>query len=291
MTVVEGDLGDKAAITNALKKHDIHAVLHFAASTYVHESVTDPRKFFQNNVTNTLNLLDAMLDQGIRRMVYSSTCATYGLPEILPIPEHHPQHPVNPYGETKLVVERVLHWYELAYDLRWVSLRYFNAAGASENIGECRDPEMHLLPLAIEAVLAGSVFTVFGTDYPTRDGSAIRDYVHVEDLASAHYLALDYLLRNGRSRAFNLGTGVGYSVREVLTIVEKVSGRVVRYQNAERRAGDPAALVADSSAAKEILNWIPVRSSLEQIVASAWEWFSNQARQKALAPPLEQANQ
>jgi UDP-glucose 4-epimerase len=288
MKVVEADLGDRAAIDRALEEHNIHSVLHFAASAYVHESVADPRKYFQNNVINTLNLLNSMLDHDIKRLVYSSTCSTYGVPEVLPIPEQHPQHPVNPYGETKFFVERVLHWYERAYDLRWVSLRYFNAAGASETIGECRDPEVRVVPLAIKAALAGSVFTVFGTDYPTKDGSAVRDYVHVEDLASAHYLALEYLLKGSSSRAFNLGTGIGYSVRDVLAMVEQISGRVVKYRYEERRPGDPSALIADSQAAKEILNWEPVRSSLEQIVESAWKWFSALTQQKAVAAPAQQ---
>jgi len=273
-TLVEADLADKLSIQRALKQHTIEAVIHFAAHTYVGESVKDPRKYFQNNAVNTLNLLDVMLDFGVKYMVYSSTCATYGIPEKLPIPEEHSQHPVNPYGESKLFIERVLQWYERAYALRYVALRYFNAAGASGQIGECHDPETHLIPLAIDAVLTGVPLSVFGTDYPTEDGTAVRDYIHVDDLASAHLSALQYLLKEGVSRAFNLGTGKGHSVREVIEIVERVGKKPVPYRAANRRPGDPPVLVADSRAAKQLLNWTPQRSSLREIVESAWLWHS-----------------
>jgi UDP-glucose-4-epimerase GalE len=271
---IEGDLADHDLVRRALERHHIEAVIHFAASAYVGESVKDPRKYFHNNVVNTLKLLDAMNEAGVKYIVYSSTCATYGVPQALPIAEDHPQCPVNPYGESKLFVERMLHWCQKAYDLKWVALRYFNAAGASHDHGECHDPETHLIPLAIEAARGGAPLSIFGTDYPTEDGTAIRDYIHVDDLASAHLLALEYLLKEGRSRAFNLGTSEGYSIRQVLGMVESVSGRKVPCQAAERRPGDPPILVAENRAASEILGWIPKRSSLREIIESAWLWHS-----------------
>lgn len=273
-TFVETDLADKLSIQRAIEQHRIEAVIHFAAHAYVGESVADPRKYFQNNVVNSLNLLSVMLDCSVKYIVYSSTCATYGIPEKLPLSEEHPQRPVNPYGESKLFIERALHWYEMAYGLRWVALRYFNAAGASGLLGECHDPETHLIPLAIEAALTGVPLSVFGSDYPTEDGTAVRDYIHVDDLASAHIAALEYLIKKGTSRAFNLGTGQGHSVREVLQAVERVSKMAVPYRAAARRPGDPAVLVADNHAAIELLGWRPQRSSLREIIESAWHWHA-----------------
>jgi UDP-glucose-4-epimerase GalE len=282
-TLVEADLADRLSIQRAVNLHKIEAVIHFAAHAYVGESVKDPRKYFQNNVVNSLNLLDVMMDLGVKYLVYSSTCATYGIPEKVPIPEKHPQHPVNPYGESKLFIERVLHWYERAYGLRWVALRYFNAAGASGQLGECHDPETHLIPLAIDAALTRIPMSVFGTDYPTEDGTAIRDYIHVNDLASAHIAALQYLVKKGTSRAFNLGTGQGHSVREVLQTVEQVSKVAVPSRAADRRPGDPATLVADNRAAIEVLGWTPQHSSLREIVESAWFWHSRSFKRKSEA--------
>jgi UDP-glucose-4-epimerase GalE len=282
-TLVEADLSDRLSIGRAVKQHNIEAVIHFAAHAYVGESVIDPRKYFQNNIVNSLNLLDVMLDLGVNYIVYSSTCATYGVPENVPISEDHPQHPVNPYGESKLFIERVLHWYEKAYDLRWVALRYFNAAGASGQLGECHDPETHLIPLALDAALTGVPMSVFGTDYPTEDGTAVRDYIHVDDLASAHIAALKYLIRKGTSRAFNLGTGQGHSVREVLRTVEHASNMAVPFRAADRRPGDPPVLVADNRAATELLGWTPQHSSLREIVESAWFWHSRSAKGKSEA--------
>jgi UDP-glucose-4-epimerase GalE len=281
--LIEADLADKLSIQRAIEQYHIEAVIHFAAHTYVGESVADPRKYFQNNAVNTLNLLGVMLDLGVKYIVYSSTCATYGIPENLPISEDHPQRPVNPYGESKLFIERVLHWYEKAYGLRWVALRYFNAAGASGQLGECHDPETHLIPLAIDAALTGVPLSVFGTDYPTEDGTAVRDYIHVEDLSSAHIAALEYLIKKGTSRAFNLGTGQGHSVREVLEMVEQVSKVAVHHRPSSRRPGDPAVLVADSRAAKELLSWTPQRSSLREVVESAWLWHSRTHKMKTEA--------
>jgi UDP-glucose-4-epimerase GalE len=279
-TFIKADLSDRLSIQRAIKQHNIGAVIHFAAHAYVGESVTDPRKYFENNAVNSLNLLNVVLDCGVKYIVYSSTCATYGIPEKLPLSEEHPQRPVNPYGESKLFIERVLHWYERAYGLRWVALRYFNAAGASGQLGECHDPETHLIPLAINAALTGVPLSIFGTDYPTEDGTAVRDYIHVDDLASAHLLALDYLLKQGTSRAFNLGTGQGHSVRKVLEMVEQVGKIAVPHRATERRSGDPPVLVADSRAAKELLSWTPQRSSLREIVESAWLWHAKSLNRK-----------
>jgi UDP-glucose-4-epimerase GalE len=282
-TFVEADLSDRLSIQRAIKQHNIEAVIHFAAHAYVGESVRDPRKYFQNNAVNSLNLLDVMLDCGVNYIVYSSTCATYGIPETLPISEEHAQRPVNPYGESKLFVERVLNWYEKAYGLRYIALRYFNAAGASGQLGECHDPETHLIPLAIDAALTGVPMSVFGTDYPTEDGTAVRDYIHVDDLASAHMAALEYLIKKGASRAFNLGTGRGHSVREVLRTVEQVSKVTVPFRAADRRPGDPPVLVADNRAVIDVLGWKPQHSSLREVVESAWIWHSQSIKRKSEA--------
>jgi UDP-arabinose 4-epimerase len=273
-TFVEGDLADDILLRQAIERNHIEAVIHFAACAYVGESIADPRKYFRNNVVNTLNLLDAMVDAGVRHIVFSSSCATYGIPDEIPISEEQAQRPVNPYGESKLFVERMLHWYGRAYGLRWIALRYFNAAGASGDQGECHDPETHLVPLAIQAALTGVPMQVFGTDYPTEDGTAVRDYIHVDDLAQAHLLALEYLKKGGESRAFNLGTGQGYSVRQVLHMVEEISGIPVPHHAAPRRVGDPPVLVADNRTARHVLGWTPKSSSLRQIVESAWKWHS-----------------
>ena len=275
---VEGDLADTAQVREALERHAIEAVIHFAASAYVGESMQNPRKYFHNNVTNTLKLLDAMLDAGVRYMVFSSSCATYGLPDRLPITEMEPQRPVNPYGESKLFVERVLRWYGEVYGLHWMALRYFNAAGADPDgeIGEIHDPETHLIPLVIQAALGQrSQLDVFGTDYPTADGTAVRDYIHVVDLARAHISALDHLSSGGDSMALNLGTGHGHSVKEVVQTVERVAQRPVPVREAPRRAGDPPALVADATRAAHVLGWTPGCSDLETVVATAWRWHES----------------
>lgn len=275
---VEGDLADTAQVREALERHAIEAVIHFAASAYVGESMQNPRKYFHNNVTNTLKLLDAMLDAGVRYMVFSSSCATYGLPDRLPITEMEPQRPVNPYGESKLFVERVLRWYGEVYGLHWMALRYFNAAGADPDgeIGEIHDPETHLIPLVIQAALGQrSQLDVFGTDYPTADGTAVRDYIHVVDLARAHISALDHLSSGGDSMALNLGTGHGHSVKEVVQTVERVAQRPVPVREAPRRAGDPPALVADATRAAHVLGWTPGCSDLETVVTTAWRWHES----------------
>jgi len=269
------DLADRDAVARALRDHRIDAVIHFAAYAYVGESMTDPGKYFRNNVANTLNLLEAMRAASVRAIVFSSTCATYGVPDAVPIAEDHPQRPVNPYGESKLFIERALHWHGVAHGLRWMALRYFNAAGADPDgeIGEDHEPETHLIPLAIETALGRrSELQVMGTDYPTPDGTAVRDYIHVTDLADAHVRALRYLAEGGTSGSLNLGTGNGHSVREVVAMVERVSGRKVNTRNAPRRAGDPPALVAAPGRARELLGWESRWSSLESIVRTAFRW-------------------
>jgi len=275
--LIEGDLADSALIKRVLEEHAVTAVVHFAAYAYVGESVTNPRKYFRNNVAGTINLLDAMIDAGVRDIVFSSTCATYGEPQRVPISEDHPQNPVNPYGETKLTVEKMLHWYGRAHALRYAALRYFNAAGADPDgeVGEDHDPETHLIPLAIAAAMdgkSGKGLEIYGTDYGTPDGTAIRDYIHVLDLADAHVAALAKLRAGATSLLVNLGTGRGHSVRQVIAAVEKVSGKKIAVREAGRRAGDPPALVADARLAADVLGWKARIPDIETIVAHAWRW-------------------
>jgi UDP-glucose-4-epimerase GalE len=274
---IEADLCDQCALKDALKRYNVTAAIHFAAYAYVGESVGEPRRYFENNVTNSLNLLNTLLDAGVGCLVFSSSCAVYGVPQSIPISESHSKLPVNPYGESKLFIERALDWYGRAYGLRWAALRYFNAAGADPDgeLGEVHDPEPHLVPRLIEAAKTkvGSV-EIYGVDYPTEDGTAVRDYVHVSDLADAHVSALQHLLARGESTALNLGTGRGASVRQVVTAVERVSGAKIDVKPAPRRPGDPPELIADASAAQRLLGWRPKFSSLHQIVSSAWEWHS-----------------
>jgi UDP-arabinose 4-epimerase len=278
--LVEGDLADRARLAETVRRYEIDAVMHFAAYAYVGESVVKPELYFRNNVINSLGLLETMLEAGIKEIVFSSTCATYGLPEAMPIRETTPQRPVNPYGESKLMIERALHWFGEAHGIRHVALRYFNAAGADTEgeIGEDHEPETHLLPLVLYTALGRrSHIDIYGTDYPTPDGSAIRDYIHVQDLAEAHVLALDYLRRGGASTALNLGTGQGHSVREVIAAAERVSGRPIARHETARRPGDPPALVADASRAREVLGWTPTHSDLDTILRTAWAWHDRAA--------------
>jgi len=277
--LVEGDIADRAAVATALKTHRISSVMHFAAFAYVGESGTDPALYYSNNVCGTLSLLDAMREAGVNRIVFSSSCATYGLPDSVPIRETMAQHPVNPYGETKLAIERVLRWYGPAYGLRSVALRYFNAAGCDRagEIGEEHDPETHLIPLVLRAALGTAPpVRIFGTDYPTPDGTAIRDYIHVDDLAAAHVRAVEYLAAGGESAAVNLATGNGYSVREIIAAVTKAVGREVPRREAPRRAGDPPALVADPSLAAQLLGWRAACSDLDTIIKTALAWEMRQ---------------
>lgn len=275
--VVEGDLENADLVRKTLRETRAEAVIHFSASIAVGESVANPRRYFWNNVVNSLRLLDAMLAVDLKPIVFSSSAAVYGDPESNPIPEEHPNLPVNPYGETKLLIERALKWYGAAYGIKWAALRYFNAAGADPDgeLGEDHHPETHLIPLIIQAALGRrETVDVFGTDYPTPDGTAIRDYIHVSDLAEAHIRALQYLLGGGESVALNLGTGKGHSVREVITTVERVSGKRVPARNAPRRAGDSPTLVARAEKAVKVLAWRPRLSDLESVVRTAWEWHS-----------------
>src|ERR1700756_5114606 len=273
--LVQGDIVDSARLSAAMRHVD--AVMHFAAHASVGESVENPRKYFRNNVEGGLTLLNTCLDCGVRRFIFSSTCAVYGVPSNVPISEDNPRQPVNPYGVSKLFFERALEDYDRAYGLRFASLRYFNAAGADESgeIGELHDPETHLIPSALLAVKDKRELELFGTDYPTPDGTCIRDYIHVNDLAEAHVLALKYLADGGDSIALNLGTGHGYSVKEVLDKVEEVTGREVSKRVAPRRAGDPPALVADPRRAEQLLRWKATRS-LDRIVSTAWKWMQRQ---------------
>jgi UDP-arabinose 4-epimerase len=277
--LVEGDLADASLIDRVIKEHRVSAVIHFAAYAYVGESVTNPRKYFRNNVVNTLNLLDAMVDNGVRDIVFSSTCAVYGEPLAVPIAEDHPRNPVSPYGESKLAVEKILRWYQRAYPLRFAALRYFNAAGADPDgeLGENHAPETHLIPLAIEAALGGRGLEIYGTDYPTPDGTAVRDYIHVADLADAHLVALEQLGKGASSLTLNLGTGRGHSVREVISAVERASGRKVPVRETDRRAGDPPALVADARQAAAVLGWKPRYPDLDTIIGHAFRWRDRKA--------------
>jgi UDP-glucose 4-epimerase len=273
---VEGGLQDRAALTALFDLHQFEAVVHFAGSIAVGESVRNPAKYYQNNLSGTLNLLDAMRAHGVNKLVFSSTAAVFGMPQYVPIDEDHPQAPINPYGMTKWVTERILRDYDAAYGMRSVALRYFNAAGAAPDgsLGERHEPETHLIPLALRAAMGGlGALMVYGTDYDTPDGTCIRDYIHVVDLCDAHMLALNHLIADrGESRAYNLGGGKGYSVKEVVDAVERVSGKGVPVQHGPRRAGDPPRLVADSSRIQQDWGWSPRFGSLEQMIAHAWEW-------------------
>jgi UDP-glucose-4-epimerase GalE len=275
--LIEGDIADRSKILPALKGVD--AVIHFAASAYVGESVANPRKYFHNNVESSLALMDSVLESDVRIFVFSSTCAVYGMPRSLPISESSPKEPINPYGATKLFFERVLSAYSVSHDLRFAALRYFNAAGTHPlgTIGEIHNPETHLIPLAIRAALGmTSPLTVFGQDLDTQDGTCVRDFVHVADLASAHVKALDYLARGGQSVELNLGTGTGTSIKQLIRAIEEVSGRSVPHVYAPPRPGDPPALFAEAQKAKDILGWEP-RYSLQQIVTGAIRWEENLA--------------
>lgn len=271
--LVKGDVLDSSALKRVLPRAD--AIMHFAAHAYVGESVTNPRKYFRNNVEGGLSLLNAALDAGVKKIIFSSTCAVYGEPAKIPIEENIPRQPVNPYGVTKLIFEQALESYDRAYGFRFASLRYFNAAGADESgeIGELHDPETHLIPLALRAAAGlGPELSIFGSDYPTPDGTCVRDYIHVNDLASVHVKALDHLAAGKESFAVNVGTGIGASVREVISTVEEVSGKRVPHKYVPRRAGDPPALVANPAKAQALLQWKATRG-LREVVETAWNWM------------------
>ena len=279
--LIEGDLHDTARVVAALQDHGVTGVMHFAAFAYVGESVGEPEIYYRNNVGGTLALLEAMRRVGVSTIVFSSTCAVYGIPERLPIAETTPKAPLNPYGETKLAIERALHWYAGAYGLRFAALRYFNAAGADSagEIGEDHDPETHLIPRVLRAALGtGEPVEVYGTDYATPDGTAIRDYIHVTDLGDAHVRALGYLGAGGENGAMNLGTGQGCSVRQVIAAVERVAGRPVPFRESARRPGDPPELVADPALARTRLGWQPRHSDLDTIIRTALAWERRSGR-------------
>jgi len=271
----EGDIGDSRRLETVLQKYKPLAVMHFAAYAYVGESVENPAKYYCNNVAGTLTLLESMRNCGINEMIFSSTCATYGMPEQIPIGEDHPQYPINPYGRGKLMIEWILQDFAAAYDLKFVSLRYFNAAGADPDaeIGEDHDPETHLIPLVLDVVRGRREdLKIFGTDYDTPDGTCIRDYIHVSDLADAHLHALEYLRDGGESNVFNLGNGNGFSVREVIAAARELTGCDIPCVESERRPGDPPVLIGSSDKIRKILSWNPVFNELEAIIETAWRW-------------------
>ena len=271
----KGDAGEYDFVASVIRKHNIESALHFAANAYVGESVSNPRKYIRNNVTAMDQMLGACIDTGVKKIIFSSSCATYGVPQYVPLNEQHPQNPISPYGDTKLMGEKILHWYSGAYDLRYAALRYFNASGADPDgeIGEVHNPESHLIPLILQAITGKRPHIgVFGTDYDTPDGTAVRDYVHVKDLASGHVKALQHLINGGDSVKVNFGSGKGYSVKEVIDMAAKVTGKPVPVEYQDRRPGDPPSLYADPSYAKTLLGWIPDHSDLETIVRTAWEW-------------------
>ena len=275
--IVEGDLADKAKIKDIFISEKIDVVMHFAAFIEVGESVIDPAKYYENNVAKVLKLLDAMVESNVLKFIFSSTAATFGEPIMEKINEEHPQNPINPYGQSKLMVEKILKDYEKAYGMKSVVFRYFNACGSDMNgiIGESHDPESHLIPLILQAASGRrDSIKVFGTDYATQDGKCIRDYVHVYDLAQAHILGMDKMIKDNQSFNYNLGSGSGYSVKEIIDNVKKVTGKDFKVEYVERRAGDPGILIADSAKAEKELDWKP-QYSLEQIVISAWKWETN----------------
>lgn len=273
--LVIGDINDKGSLEQVFKNHNIQAVIHFAAYAYVGESVVNPSKYYHNNVVGSLTLLETMRMAGVKKIVFSSTCATYGIPKILPIPETHPQVPINPYGMSKLMVEKILTDFDQAYDFKSVIFRYFNAAGADPHnqSGEDHQPETHLIPLVLLTALEKrESISIFGTDYLTSDGTCIRDYIHVSDLADAHILGLEYLLAENNSNIFNLGNDQGFSIKDVIEMAKQVTRKNISTKIGDRRLGDPPILVGSSEKAREILGWNPQYSSLHDMITHAWKW-------------------
>jgi UDP-glucose 4-epimerase len=272
---IEGDMGDKELLRKIFKAFPISTVMHFAAYAYVGESVLEPRKYYDNNLANSLTLLNTMCEFDIKNIIFSSTCATYGHPDRIPIDETHEQRPINPYGSSKYMIETILRDYDHAYGIKSVVFRYFNAAGADVDavIGERHHPETHLIPLVLQTATGQrDAITIFGDDYATRDGTCIRDYIHVQDLADAHLLGMDYLSRTHNSAAFNLGNGHGFTIREVIQAAESVTGKKIKYDIGPRRAGDPPELVGSSQKAMQKLGWDPKLHQLETIIDTAWQW-------------------
>jgi len=275
----EGNVGDQDLVARVIRDHGIRSCIHFAAFAYVGESVEDPELYVTNNMMQGMSLLKALRAGGVKEVVFSSTCATYGAPCYMPMDEEHPQQPTNPYGWSKLLFERVLHSYSVAYGMRYLALRYFNAAGATATHGERHDPEPHLIPNILRVAKGETAAVrVFGNDYPTPDGTAVRDYIHISDLGSAHLLALRHLRAGGTSDAVNLGTGKGYSVMEVIETAKRVTGRPIPIEMCGRRAGDPSHLVAKADKAHRLLGWKPQTSNLDEIVESAWRWMNRSGR-------------
>jgi UDP-glucose 4-epimerase len=284
----EGSVGDRELVARIARKHGLEACIHFAALAYVGESVADPLRYYENNVGQGIALMGALIEAGVRRVVFSSTCATYGEPRIVPMPEEHPQWPANPYGWSKFFIERVLESYDRAYGLKFVALRYFNAAGATERHGEHHEPESHLIPNVLAAA-AGRLprVSVFGGDYPTEDGTAVRDYIHIVDLDAAHILALKHLRDGGESEFINLGNGKGYSVLEVIEAARRVTGRPIEIEMGPRRPGDPSHLVAKADKARRLLGWEPVYPDLEAIIGTAWAWHQSHPEGYGTPAPTE----
>ncbi len=271
----EGDIGDASLVEKIITQHQIEACLHFSAFAFVGESVEKPQIYYENNFVQTLKLLDVLIKNNVKKFIFSSTCATYGEPQYVPIDEKHSQFPTSPYGWSKFMVERALVDYDAAYDLKYVALRYFNACGASEACGEDHNPETHLIPLILFAAQGRrDSIAIFGDDYPTPDGTAIRDYIHISDLSQAHLLALKHLRNGGASEFINLGNGSGYSVKEVIEAARRITGADIKATIAPRRAGDPSRLVADAKKAREVLVWNPQYPEFERIIESAWAWHS-----------------
>ena len=281
----EGDIGDRAIVGRICEENEIEGAMHFSAYAYVGESVDEPSLYYHNNTVATLTLLDELIANDVNKFVFSSTCATYGEPQQIPIPEDHPQHPENPYGWTKLFVETILRDFDRAYGLKFVALRYFNACGATERRTEHHDPETHLIPLILDAAVGKRPhISVFGSDYPTADGTAIRDYIHVSDLSQAHLLAMDHLQKGGGSECINLGNGQGFSVLEVIEAAKKVTGKDIEVVMTDRRAGDPSRLVGDATKARKLLGWDPKLTSLEEIISSAWQWYDKEPKEQTASP-------
>ena len=275
--LVEGNFGDKDLLDKIMTENKIDAVMHFAAFASVPDSVIRPARYYRNNVTNMQTLLDACVEHGIKYFVFSSSASTFGNPQYTPMDEMHPQSPINPYGETKLIGEKLLRDYERAYGIKYCAFRYFCAAGDSKDgiIGEAHNPETHLIPVMVKAAMSGKAFKVFGNDYDTRDGSCIRDFIHVLDLAEAHYLGLKWIMDNNSSNHFNLGSNRGFTVLEMIEALKRVTGKDVPYEIAGRREGDPPVLVASNEKAREVLNWNPQYSAIEDILSDAWNWENN----------------
>jgi len=273
--LIVGDLANHDDLDKVFQKYKIDTVFHFAAFAYIGESVVAPQKYYKNNVSNTINLLEVMLKHNIKKIIFSSTCAVFGIPQYLPIDEKHPKNPINPYGRTKLMIEQIMQDYDSAYGLKYIILRYFNAGGADKDLelGEMHNPETHLIPLAIDALYTQKELKVFGDDYETKDGTCIRDYVHVEDLAFAHLKAYNYLNENLSSNIFNLGTKTGYSIMEIINSIENIGSKKLNFTIKKRRVGDPHTLIASYSKAKDILGWEPAYSDIDTIIRSAIGWY------------------